>query len=79
VSSAYERERGVVEALGRHVGERADGGAGRGDGGVLVGAGDAEVGQVRRAGGGDQRVGRFDVAVDEALAVGGVECAGQLR
>ena len=71
------RGRGRAAALGllgRHVGERADDVAGRGQRVVAGDAGDAEVGQLgddaRRLGRlGDQDVAGLDVAVDDAARV----------
>ena len=73
----------VQEALGRHVADRADGEAGPGQPpaeGRAGGARDAEVdqGHELRRPGGDQHVPRLDVAVDQALGVGGVQRGGEL-
>ncbi len=61
--------------LGGHVGEGADDVAGRGQGGAVGEAGDAEVHQLGAEFplGGDEDVLRLDVAVDDAARVGVVE------
>ena len=77
--------------LGRHVGDGAEGGAGAselvafgdaGFGGVAgssgIDAGEAEVEDFGLAGGGDEDVGGFDVAVEDAFAMGGFEGVGEL-
>ncbi len=67
-----------VEALGGHVGPRADGGVGRCQRGVAGGAGDAEVDEIGEVVLGQQDVGRFDVAVHQSGLVGAVQCRGDL-
>ncbi len=64
--------------LGREVGRRAGDHAGLGEGGVGPGAGDAEVGDLGLAVGGDQDVRRLDVAVDDPAVVGRGERVGDL-
>ena len=71
------------QLLGRHVVERSDPLAGRGEA-ALRGAslGKAEVGEVDvlpAPAGGHEHVRRLDVAVDEAALVCRVECGGHLR
>ena len=56
--------------LGREVGRRPGDEAGLGEAGVGLGPGDAEVGELRLPVGGQQDVGRLDVAVGDAGAVG---------
>ena len=67
--------------LGAHVGRRADGDAGGGEpfaGRGIERAGDSEIGHHRFAVG-EQDVLRFDVAVDQPVGMGVLECAGHLR
>ena len=66
--------RTALRLLGGHVGEGADDVAGRGQGGAVGEAGDAEVHQLgARLPLGDLDVLRLDVAVDDAAGVGVVE------
>jgi porphobilinogen synthase len=74
-------EGAALGLLGREVGGRAHHRAGLGE--ALLGArahgpGDAEVGHLHLAGRRDEDVGRLDVAVDHAVAVGEAERGGHL-
>jgi hypothetical protein len=74
--------RGRAEPLGGHVVQRTDGRAGSGQAGAVDRAGDPEVDQVDEVrgvlGAGAQHVGRFDVAVHQAVRVRGVQRRGDL-
>jgi hypothetical protein len=66
--------------LGRHVSGRADDEAALGQAGVIGCAGQAEVGDLDPPGAVlQQDVGRLDVAVDQALFVGGGQADGDLQ
>lgn len=64
------------DLLGGHVGGGADGRAGHGHGGCFEDFGDAEIGDFGVAGGGDEDVGRFDVAVDNPFGMSEIEAGG---
>jgi hypothetical protein len=66
-----------ADLLGGHVEGGAEDGAGHGHG-VGDELGDAEVGDLQAPVRGDEEVGGFDVAVDDALGVGVVEAFGSL-
>ena len=70
----------ALEALGGHVVEGADGGAGHRQlgAGVADGVRDAEVDDVDEVVGGDEHVAGLDVAVHHAVGVRGVERLGDL-
>ena len=68
----------ALEPLGRHVGHRAQRAACRRQPLLAGRAGQPEVDQVGEVAVGDQDVGRFDVAVDQAPFVGGVQRGGDL-
>ena len=73
-------DRVALEALGRHVVEGADGGAGHRELRPVVAHGvrDAEIGDVDEVVGGHEHVARLDVAVHHAVGVRGVERLGDL-
>jgi hypothetical protein len=70
-------ERGRQRLLGRPVPGPAE--RGQGPLGVLLERGDAEVGQLGPAAGGDHHVGRFDVVVDDAGPVGRLQGVNQVQ
>jgi hypothetical protein len=77
----------VAGLLGRDIGQRPEGGRHRpvadaraeGPLGVVLERGDAEVGQLGPAVGGDHHVGRLDVVVDDPGPVGRIQGLQQLQ
>src|SRR5438309_906423 len=63
--------------LRRHVAQRAEQVAGRGQAAVAADVGQAEVGDEQRAGPVQEQVGRLDVAVDHAELVGVLQGVGR--
>ena len=66
------------ELLGRHVGDGPDGAAGPGQAGLAGDLGQAEIGDPGDALLRDEDVGRLDVAVDDAVRMGGGQAVGDL-
>ena len=69
----------ALESLGRHVSDRAHDVAGTGQVAVAGDLGQAEVGDPDRAVGVEQEVRRLDVAVEDAVLMGIIECLGHLE
>ena len=67
------------ELLGRHVGDGPDGTAGAGQAGLAGDLGQAEIGDPGDALLRDEDVGRLDVAVDDAVRMGGGQAIRDLR
>jgi hypothetical protein len=73
-------DRLAARLFGRHVMGRAGDRSGRGEAGVVAGLGQAEVGDLDPLDAVfEEEVGRFDVAMDEALGVGGRQAGGDLQ
>jgi hypothetical protein len=73
-----EIDRPAADLLGRHVGRRADNERGIGRTGRVAHERQAEVGDARVALRCDEHVGALDVAVHDALGVGGLDRLGDL-